>query len=98
MYETIVILHVSSMIASMALMSGAVGAGLLGKKSAVTVASLGVYSTVVGFMTGVGLLLDAPLSMQCATLTAYLVGVLVLYYVGYGFGDVSKARFVRQTL
>lgn len=97
MYEFIITLHVSSMIASMALMSGAIGAGLFGKKSAVTLASFGTYSTVLGFMTGVGLMLDAPLSMQCATLTAYLISVLVLYRVGFGFGDVTKARFIRQT-
>lgn len=97
MFELVVIVHVTAMITSLALMSSAVVMGLFGKNAAVTVATLSMVVTVLGFITGIGLLLDAPLSIKCATLTAYLVGVTVLYHVGYGFGNVQKARFVRRT-
>jgi len=97
MYEFTLILHIITMIGSMALMSGAVGLGLLGKTAAVQTATAGMCTTVVGFMTGMGLMIGAPLSMKCAMLTAYVIAVGTLYYVGYGFGNVTKARFVRQT-
>ena len=97
MYEIAVLIHVASMISSLVLMGGALVLGFAGKKAAMHSASFGMYATLIGFISGVGLLLDAPLSLQCATLTAYLVGVSVLYYVGYGFGNADKARFIRQT-
>lgn len=96
MYEITVLLHVGSMVASLALMSGAVGLGLLGKNVAMRAAKFGMYATAIGTMSGIGLLLDNPLSMQCAVLTAYLVGISALYYVGFGFGVLSNARLVRQ--
>ena len=95
MYGIIVFVHVVSMITSMMLMSGAVGLGIFGKKVAMRAASFGMYATAVGTVSGIGLLLDNPLSMQCAVLTAYVAGVSALYYVGFGFGVVAKARLVR---
>lgn len=80
----------------MALMTGAVSLGLFGKKAAMRTAAFGMYATAVGTVSGIGLLLDNPLSMQCAVLTAYLVGISALYYVGFGFGVIANARLVRQ--
>lgn len=97
MYELTLILHIIAMIGSVALMSGAISLGLLGKTAAVKTATAGMCATLVGFLSGVALLIGAPLSMKCAMLTAYVLSMAALYYVGYGFGDVKKARFVRQT-
>lgn len=96
MYGIIVFVHVASMVASMALMTGAVGLGHLGKKVALRSATLGAYATAVGTVSGIGLLLDNPLSLQCAFLTAYVVGVSALYYFGFGFGVMANARLIRQ--
>ncbi|MBH2007058.1 hypothetical protein I8H83_00450 [Candidatus Saccharibacteria bacterium] len=98
MYGIIVFVHVVAMVSSMALMSGAVGLGFLGKKIALRSATLGVYATVIGTISGIGLLLDNPLSLQCVFLTAYVAGVSVLYYFGFGFGVMSDARLIRQRL
>lgn len=96
MNEMIILIHVGSMITSLLLMSGAVGLGLARKSVAMHAASFGMYATVIGTISGVGLLLDTPLSLQCAMLTAYLIGVSVLYYVGFGFGNMAKARLIRH--
>lgn len=77
-------------------MSGAVGMGLFGKKVAMRIAAYGMYATTAGAVSGIVLLFDNPLSMQCAVLTAYLVGISALYYVGFGFGVLANARLVRQ--
>lgn len=77
-------------------MSGALAMGLAGKKAAVTVATFGEVFTVFGGLTGALLLLDSPLTIQCATLTAYLFAMTVLYVVGFGMGTVEDARLVRN--
>lgn len=84
------------MVVSMALMSGAIGLGIFGKQSAVKLASYGMSATVVGFVSGLLLMLAAPLTLKCAMLTSYLLAVSALYYVGYGAGNIAKARFVRS--
>lgn len=95
MYTFIVITHVSTMIASMALMSSAIGLGVFGKKAAVNIASAGAGATVIGFVSGLQLMLDSPLTLKCAMLTSYLLAVSVVYWYGYGLGRIERARFVR---
>lgn len=53
MYGIIVFVHVVAMVSSMALMSGAVGLGFLGKKIALRSATLGAYATVIGTISGI---------------------------------------------
>lgn len=96
MHTFLVIIHITTMIASMVLMSGAIGLGLMGKNAAVKCASYGMGATIVGFGSGLLLMFAAPLTLKCAVLTSYLAAVSVLYYVGYGAGNVANARFVRQ--
>lgn len=96
MHTFLIIFHVTTMLASMALMSGAIGLGVFGKQLAVNVASVGMGSTIVGFVSGLLLMLDTPLTMKCAMLTSYLVAVTAVYWYGYGFGRVRYARFVRS--
>lgn len=95
MYVTLVLIHVVTMILSMALMSSALIAGLLGQQVAVRLANIGMTATVIGFVTGLCLMFDSPLTFKCAALTAYVAGVGFLHYFGYGFGDIKKARLVR---
>lgn len=96
MYTFLVITHVATMIISMALMSGAIGLGIFGKQLAVKVASVGMGATIVGFATGLLLMLDTPLTLKCAMLTSYLLAVTLVYWYGYGHGRLEHAHFVRQ--
>ena len=95
MHAVIVVIHVVAMIASIGLMSLAVVAGLFGKKIAALLANLGLAVTVVGGLSGTVLLLGAPLSLQCAILTAYLSAVVALHIFGFAMGDADKARLIR---
>jgi len=95
MHTTFVIIHISAMIASMVLMVSAVGFGLSGKHIAARIATIGYVTTVGGIAIGGILLLGAPLSIQCALLTAYLLSVTVLYHFGFAFGDAENARLIR---
>lgn len=97
MHSLLVTFHVVSMILSMGLMIGAVAAGLSGKTSAARIATAGFSATVIGLVSGSLLLLDSILSIQCAMLTFYLVGVTALYRYGFAFGDVSRARLIRRS-
>lgn len=97
MHTLLVIVHVSMMISSLALMSVAVGMGFFGKKSAAIVSTVGELATVIGGFAGALLLLGAPLSVECAVLTAYLLGVTSLYVFGFGMGNASEARLIRET-
>jgi hypothetical protein len=97
MHTIIVILHVTAMIASMVLMIGAVGVGFAGKKAAVRIAGAGFVSAIVGFISGGILLFGATLSIECALLTAYLVGITLFYHLGFAFGDVENAKLVRNS-
>lgn len=85
------------MILSLVLMSAALGLGVFGKKTAVVVATLGEAVTIVGALSGVLLLLNTPLSIQCALLTAYVAAMTSLYVFGFGMGNAEEARFVRST-
>lgn len=96
MHTTLLTVHIISMIASMIVMSGAVLVALLGKRVAIEMASVGMVATFLGFASGLAMILDTPLSIQCAGLTAYLLAVTVLYHVGFGFGRIEKARLVKQ--
>ncbi len=97
MHTIIVIIHVIAMMISLGLMSTAVVMGLFGKQSAVNVATLGLGATAVGGVSGTFLLLGAPLTIQCAILTAYLIGVTALYVFGFALGDAENARLIRKT-
>jgi hypothetical protein len=95
MHIIIVVLHVSAMITSMLLMVGAVGLGFAGKKAATRIATIGFGSAVLGFISGGVLLFGETLSIECAILTAYLLGVTLLYHLGFAFGDAEHAKLVR---
>lgn len=97
MLTILVASHVIAMISSMILMAGAVGLGLSGKRVAALMATIGFYTTVVGFITGGLLLFGSPLSMECVVLTAYLIGATLLYHRGFAFGDASRAALIRQS-
>ncbi len=85
------------MVLSLALISGALGLAIAGKKSATHVATTSQAATSIGTIAGILLLVGAPLSMQCATLTAYLLATTVLYVLGFGAGDARRARLVRSS-
>lgn len=96
MHTTLILIHVGTMIASLVLMGSALGLGLFGKSVAVRFAGVGFIASIAGFISGGALLFGATLSLQCGLLASYLVAMTVLYHVGFGFGDIARARFVRQ--
>lgn len=96
MHTFIVLIHVSMMVGSLVLMSAALGLGIFGKKSAAIIATFGEIVTVLGALSGVVLLLGAPLSLQCALLTAYVVVMTTIYIFGFGMGNADEARFIRS--
>lgn len=97
MHTSIVIVHVTSMILSMGLMVGAIGLGLFGKAIAAKMATIGFAASILGFISGGVLLFGSVLSIECALLTSYLIGVTVLYHLGFAFGDAKNARLIRDT-
>lgn len=97
MHTFILVTHILSMSLSLLLMTGAIGMALFGVKSSVTAATIGMVMTVSGFVTGSLLLLGSPLTMQCVTLTAYLLVMVVVYRFGFGMGHVENARLVRSS-
>lgn len=97
MHTFILVTHIISMSLSLLLMTSAIGLALFGVKNSVKIATIGMIATVSGFFTGGALLLGAPLTIQCATLTAYLLGMVVVYRFGFGLGRIEKARLVRPT-
>ncbi len=98
MHTIILIAHIITMVTSVAFMSSAVAMGLLGNRSAITVANLGMAITVVGGLSGVLLMLDSPLSIQCALLAAYLAAVTTLHIFGFAMGDPNGARLIRSSV
>lgn len=97
MHTVLVTFHIVTMVASMAFMSGALLLGVAGKTVATRVATAGMSATLLGFASGLLLTLDAPLTIKCAGLTAYALGVSILYYAGFGLGNSEKARLVRSS-
>lgn len=97
MHIFLVIIHVIAMMSSLALMSSAILMGLFGKRSAAAVATLAMYFTTAGGLSGAILLLAAPLTVQCALLTAYLVVTTAIYVFGFGTGYADTARFIRRS-
>lgn len=96
MHAIILTIHIIMMVSSLALMGGALAFGLFGRKSAVIIATFGEVVTILGSLMGIILLLGAPLSIQCATLTAYIAGMTALYVFGFGMGDVENAKLIRK--
>ena len=84
------------MMASLGLMLSALLSGLFGSKQAARLSTYGIYATVSGGISGALLLIDAPLSIQCATLTVYLIAMGVIYKFGFAMGDAERARFIRS--
>jgi hypothetical protein len=97
MYTILLIVHIASMIASLALMSSALIMGMYGKDAAARVATVGMMATTTGGASGTVLLIDAPLSFKCALLTAYLLSITMLYIFGFGMGRVNNARLIRHS-
>ena len=85
------------MIASMTLMLGAIIWGIVGRDSAVRIASCGIVATTVGAVSGAILLLFSPILTQCLILSAYLAVTIMLYTFGFGSGFADKARFIRRS-
>lgn len=79
-------------------MASAIFLGLQGKTAAVRVATLGTTLSFAGVAAGVLMLLSSPLSIECAILTAYLVAMMALYKIGFGFGNIKNARLVQYAL
>ena len=96
MHTFIILLHVSMMIISLVLMSAALGMGVFGKKSAAVVATISEVATVIGALSGTVLLLGAPLSVQCALLTMYVIAMTSIYWFGFAMGNADEARFIRS--
>ncbi len=96
MHTFILVTHILSMSLSLLLMTGAIGMALVGMKSSVKTASIGIVATVSGFVTGGMLLLGSPLTMQCVTLTAYLLVMVGVYRFGFGMGHIENARLVQS--
>ena len=94
MHTILLVIHIISMVLSMALMTGAISLGLLGKDFAVRTASIGMVATALGGITGAVLLFFTPVLSECIVLTAYLSSVTALYIFGFGSGLVEKARLV----
>ena len=97
MYTILLVVHVASMITSMALMSAALVWGFRGKDTAVRVATVGMIATAIGAVSGAVLLLFAPILSECIILTAYLSAVSALYIFGFGSGFADKARLIRHS-
>ena len=98
MLTFVLVTHIITMIASMGLMGGAIVLGIFGKRSAATTATIGMVITLFGVMAGAILLLGAPLSIQCAILTAYLLAATGLYVFGFGMGHADDARLIRSSV
>lgn len=98
MHTFVLITHIITMVASLALMGGALGLGLFGRRSAAATATVGMIVTLIGVLSGGILLLGAPLSIECAILTAYLLAATGLYVFGFGMGQADEARFIRSSV
>lgn len=88
--------HIVAMSASLFLMGGAVVQALRGRKSAIRLATSGMVATTIGAVTGAIMLLFAPLMLQCALLTVYLIATTLLYTYGFGSGFADNARLIRH--
>jgi hypothetical protein len=97
MHTLFVIIHVASMVTSLGFMATALLMGFFGKKAAATIATFGAVMTASGGISGVFLLLSAPLSMECALLTIYLITMSALYIFGFNMGYAENARFIRNS-
>lgn len=97
MHTVFVVIHVVAMVTSLGLMSSAVAFGLFGKRVAASLANFGLLATVFGGLSGIVLLVDSPLSMECVILTAYLAGVTALHVFGFAMGDAERAPLIRST-
>ncbi len=95
MHTAILLTHIISMIASLALMGSATAMALFGLRASIRIATIGMITTTTGFFAGGLLLLSAPLSFQCVTLTSYLLAMVMLYRYGFGMGRIENARLVR---
>lgn len=69
----LIILHVVLLVASVILTSGSTLASILGTFVPKLVNMVNIAFTTIGVGAGVILLLDKPLGVRCAALTAYLV-------------------------
>jgi hypothetical protein len=96
MHILLVVLHISLMVASLLLMSTAIALALRSVTKSVTIAKVGTATTIFGFIAGVILLLDKPILSECVILTSYLVSVIAVYAVGFGWGKATNARLLKE--
>ena len=93
--EMLLIIHIASMSLSLLLMSSAVLLALASMRRSVSIASLGFIATCTGTVTGLTLLLEHPLLLQCMALTIYLAMTAVVYGYGFGWGRETRARLLK---
>ena len=95
MHFVLLTIHISAMISSLIIMPAAVALALRGTRASVKLATTGIMFTAVGFVSGVVLLLSAPLLAECVILTSYLAAMVAVYALGFAWGNEPKARLLR---
>ena len=95
MVTVLILIHVAAMVGSLVVMPAAVGMTFFKRRESVHVATVGMVLTTIGFITGLIMLFDNPLSIQCALLTGYLLAITGLYAWGFGWGSVPKAKLLK---
>jgi len=83
------------MVMSLLVMPAAIMMAMHGLRSSIKFATSGFVMAALGFTTGAVLLLSAPLLTECVILTAYLVAMIMVYALGFGWGIESRARLLR---
>ncbi len=90
--------HVTAMIVSLLLFPLAIGLAMKGIRLSLKIATGGFVATGVGFFAGIILLASKPLLSSCAILTAYLLAMIAIYAVGFGWGLAPKARLLKKSI
>jgi hypothetical protein len=90
MHSTILIFHIVSMILSLGLMASATAALFFKTSTAAKLARFGMVTTLGGVTAGFILLVSSPLTIECLTLSAYLVTVTLAYRFAFGMGNPAK--------
>ncbi len=95
MHIALILTHVTFMIGSLLLMPTAILLAIRGIRASLPLATCGVVAASIGFVTGIVMLLTDPLLTECIILTAYLVAMISVYAVGFGWGVASRARLLK---
>ena len=98
MYSALIGIHVFAMIASLVLMPVAIFLALRGIRFSMKLATAAIMVTEIGFFAGVVLLFSAPMLSECIILTTYLVAMIAVYALGFGWGAEAKARLIKKAV